>query len=299
MPPGGIDPTTRTNILTFEEITRIVRLLVEMGVTKVRLTGGEPLVRRDIHRLVAGLAQIPGLKQLALSTNGVLLGPCAQLLRDSGLTRVNISLDSLRPERFEAIALRDGLREARCGIEAALLAGFESIKLNMVVMGGVNEDEVLDFVEFVRNLPIHLRFIEFMPFQSNGWDEASLVPFLTIKEEIESHYTLIPLAHPDAPSEIAKEYQIPGFPGTVGFISSMSDDFCGGCNRLRLLADGSVKSCLFHPAEENLREALRSGASDEEIEMLIRRCVDAKREKHEPAEELLALTNNPMIAIGG
>lgn len=299
MPAEGIDHVPRPEILTFEEISRVVRILAEMGVTKVRLTGGEPLLRKDLPDLVERIAATPGISTIALTTNGILLSRCAKTLRRVGVTHLNISLDTLKPERFETITLRDGAAATLRGIEAALEAGFAPLKLNAVIMGGVNDDEVLDFVEYVRDRPIHLRFIEFMPFSGNGWNEASLVPYQEIRRRIETRYTLVPLFDADGRMEISKDYTIPGWLGQVGFISSMSDDFCKDCDRLRLLTDGSLKSCLFHPPEENLRSALRSGAADDEIESLIRRCVSAKLEKHEPAENLIRLENNPMIAIGG
>jgi cyclic pyranopterin phosphate synthase len=299
MPPEGIESTRREEILTYEEIIRVVRLLAGMGITKVRLTGGEPLVRRDVPDLVRGIAAIPGIQAVGMTTNSVLLGQYAQPLREAGLDLLNVSLDTLRPDRYEAITRRADFDAAVAGIEAALDAGFESLKLNMVVMGGINEDEILDFVEFARNRPIHLRFLEFMPFKSNGWAEAAFVSYSEMRATVESRHPLLPLFEEKGPAEVSKEFRIPGFAGTVGFITSMSDDFCRDCNRLRLLANGDIKSCLFHPPEENLRLALRSGASDETLEWLIRSCVDAKLEKHAPVEELIRLENNPMIAIGG
>lgn len=299
MPSEGFEHVERDEILTYEEILRVVRLMAEMGINKVRITGGEPLVRKGLAGLIRGMVALPGIETVALTTNAVLLAEQAESLKRAGLSHLNISLDTLRPDRFEAISRRANLREALAGIETAIQFGFDPIKLNMVVMGGVNEDELLDFVELARRRPIQVRFLEFMPFKSNGWDQGTLVPYAEMRRRIEEQYDLVPLFLPGGPADVTKEFGIPGFEGTIGFITSMTEDFCEGCNRIRLLADGSLKSCLFHPPEENLRAALRRGVSDDEIEGIIRRCVSAKLEKHEDLEELIRLENNPMIAIGG
>ncbi|MCG3199889.1 MAG: GTP 3',8-cyclase MoaA [Candidatus Omnitrophica bacterium] len=299
MPSEGFEHVERDEILTYEEILRVVRLMAEIGIHKVRVTGGEPLVRKGLANLIAGIVATPGIETVAMTTNAVLLAEQAESLKRAGLSHLNISLDTLRADRFEAISRRANLREALAGIEAAIRSGFDPIKLNMVVMGGVNDDELLDFVELARHRPIQVRFLEFMPFKSNGWDQGTLVSYAEMRRRIEEQYDLIPLFIPDGPADVTKEFAIPGFEGTIGFITSMTEDFCKDCNRIRLLADGSLKSCLFHPPEENLRAALRRGTSDDEVEGLIRRCVSAKLEKHEELEELIRLENNPMIAIGG
>jgi len=221
----------------------------------------------------------------------------AAALRAAGLTQLNVSLDTLRPERFARIALRPNLPEVLAGIDAALSAGFAPLRLNVVVMEGVNGDELLDFVAFVRHRPINVRFIEYMPFESNRWNTGSFLPFATMKSRILERHALIPL--PVSPSAVAREYRIDGWQGTVGFIASMSEHFCDTCNRLRLRADGSVKSCLFHPSEVNLRGALRSGVADETLEAMIRSAVRSKPAGHAPMAELVGTDNRTMIEIGG
>ena len=299
MPPEGIPLLDRSDVLTFEEITRIVRILAEMGINKVRLTGGEPLVRRELDKLVRLIVNIPGIRAVCMTTNGVLLSGCADLLRRSGVSLVNISLDSLRPDRFLRITHRDNHEDVLRGIDAALRASFDSLKLNVVVMGGVNDDELLDFIEFAADCPINVRFIEFMPFESNGWNRGSLVPAAEMRRRIEERYELIPLFPNSNREAVASEYRIPGIKGTIGFIASMTEEFCGGCNRLRLMADGGLKTCLFNPPEGNLRDAMRSGADDEELEYLVRSCLELKAERHEPMESLVFFSRIPMIAIGG
>jgi cyclic pyranopterin phosphate synthase len=260
MPSEGIQTKSRDEILTFDEIERVARLFASMGVSKIRLTGGEPLVRKSLTNLVRQLSSIP--------------------------------------ERFEQIALRSHYDEVLSGIEAALEAGFAPIKLNTVVMGGVNADELVDFVEFARTKPIHLRFIEYMPFKSNAWNAATFVPFAQMLTTLREFYELIPLSN-DNPSNVAKEFQIPGMIGTVGFVTSMSDHFCSGCNRIRLMADGSVKSCLFRVPEVSLRSALRGGATDEILAALVRTALVLKPFAHAPVEELAEMGTQSMIEIGG
>lgn len=297
MPPEGIEWKARQELLSFEEILRVARVFVDMGVDKIRLTGGEPLVRHNLDGLIAQLSGLDGLKTIAMTTNGILLKQQAERLKSAGLSAINISLDTLRPERFAQIAKRDYWVQAMEGIETALQLAFESIKLNVVVMAGVNEDEILDFVDFVKDKPMNVRFIEYMPFKSNSWSQADVYPFLSIKRAIETHYDLVPVS-PEF-GAVAKDYQLAGYPGTVSFITSMTDSFCSTCNRLRLTSDGQIKSCLFHPAEVNIRDAMRAGISDAALETLIQSAVLQKQEAHPPMEELLNVENRAMIEIGG
>lgn len=308
MPPEGIPKKERAEILRLEEIVQMAGLFVRLGVNKLRLTGGEPLIRRNIIQLITSLAGIPGLETLAMTTNGVLLADQAGALKAAGINRLNISLDTLRPERFERINLRGYFAQAWAGLESALEAGFAPLKLNVVVMGGVNDDELLDFVDLARTRPIHVRFIEYMPFKSNAWSPARFMPWSAMRRVIEGRYALTPLVgngdsgiSGDAMDSgaVAKDFAIEGFCGAIGFISPLSDHFCAGCNRLRLTADGQVKSCLFRPPEASLRDALRGGAPDEEMMAIIRRVVAGKDEAHPPLEELATLENQSMIEIGG
>jgi cyclic pyranopterin phosphate synthase len=296
MPPQGIEWKARAQILSFEEIVRVARLFVEMGVDKIRLTGGEPTIRHNITRLVEQLAALPGLKTIAMTTNGVLLMEKARALKSAGLTRLNVSLDTLRKERFEKITLRTKFDHVMAGIEAALDAGFQPLKLNVVAMKDFNDDELLDFVEFVRNRPINVRFIEFMPFKGNGWKPTGIVPFADMKRTIEERYSLLPL---ETSAAVAKDFSIKGFAGTVSFISPMTAEFCEFCTRLRLIADGSIKSCLLFPSEVNLRDALRDGTDDCELVEMIRNAVQLKMEGHSAMAELTTMDNRHMVEMGG
>jgi cyclic pyranopterin phosphate synthase len=299
MPAEGIAVRPRKEILDFEEIARVVGLLARMGVNKVRLTGGEPTVRRGLEKLIAMLAAVPGIETVAMTTNGLTLAREADALRRTGLDALNVSLDTLRPDRFERIARRPGLEDVLRGIDAALAAGFAPLKVNMVVMGGVNDDELCDFVELARDRPIEVRFIEYMPFAGNEWEAARLVSYREMIARVRERHELIPATGPGDPNAVARDWRVPGFAGGVGFITSMTDDFCAGCNRLRLLADGSLKSCLFYPPEDNLRGAMRRGAGDGELEAIVRGVIGRKKAGHAALEKLAALPNNSMIEIGG
>ncbi|MBS2002073.1 MAG: GTP 3',8-cyclase MoaA [Candidatus Obscuribacterales bacterium] len=297
MPHEGIAWKKKDQLLTFEEIIRISRVFARMGVDKIRLTGGEPLVRRDLEVLIEQLALIDGVKTLAMTTNATLLKPLARHLKSIGLTALNISLDTLREERFAEITRRDDFYSVMDGLNEALEVRFDSLKLNMVVMSGINDDEVMDFVDFARDKALNVRFIEYMPFKDNQWKSDKVVTFQQMREQIQQKYNLYPLSA--EPSAVAKDFGIDGYPGTVSFISSMSDSFCGTCNRLRLTADGSIKSCLFYPAETSLRDELRRGITDEYLEELILQTLALKPEAHPPAEEIAAENNRAMIEIGG
>ena len=299
MPVEGIVHADRKEILTYDELVRLTGIFARMGINKVRLTGGEPLVRKRIEHLVSQLAGIPGIETIGMTTNGVLLVEHAPKLKKAGLTHLNISLDSLRPERYARIALSDHCTSALAGIDAALAAGFTPVKVNMVVLGGINDDEILDFVELARHRPIHVRFIEYMPFKSNRRHDTGFVSTAAIRERIERQFALAPVTMIPNNSQVAREYRIPGFCGTIGLISPMSDHFCDFCNRLRLIADGAVKSCLFYPAEVRLREVLRSGGSDEDLAWMIRQALAAKPEAHPPMDKLSELESHSMIEIGG
>ncbi len=298
MPAEGITPMPGGALLTDEEILRITGFLAARGVTRVRLTGGEPLARRGLPALVAGLSAIPGITSLGLTTNGTLLSQHVTALRAAGLDRINISLDTLREERFARITLRERYAGVRDGIERALAAGFERVKINMVVMKGVNDDELCDFVEFARDRDLTVRFIEYMPFASNGWHSADCMPFADMRARITARYDIAPVANA-VPGDVAKEYTVAGMRGRIGFITSMSDHFCGSCNRLRLTADGALKSCLFHPAEGDLRTLLRAGADDATLSARIDAALRQKPWAHAEAEVLTERHDRSMIHIGG
>lgn len=297
MPANGIKWKPKNEILTYEEIVRIARIFVEMGITKIRLTGGEPLVRNELDRLVEQLSLLPGVQTIAMTTNAVLLAGKTQLLKNAGLKGINISLDTLRAERFSEITRRDDFANVMSGIEEVLLVGFDSIKLNVVVIKGFNDDELLDMVDWAKDKPINIRFIEFMPFKDNQWRADGVYSYADMRALIETQFNLIALG--TDPSAVAKDFAIAGHVGKVSFITSMTDSFCSSCNRLRLGADGAVKSCLFYLPDIQLRDVMRAGITDHELSKLIEQAVYLKPEAHPPMEELAKLSNNPMIEIGG
>jgi cyclic pyranopterin phosphate synthase len=287
------------NLLGVDEIERLAKIFAGLGISTIRLTGGEPLARSGAPEIVGRIAKIEGIRSVGMTTNGVNLKRFASDLQVAGLSGLNISLDTLRRERFILITGGDRHEDVLAGIDAALSLRFTPLKLNVVVMGGINDDEIPGFVEFVRHRPINVRFIEYMPFRFNAWNNASFVPASEMKRYIETEYRLTPIVRRDAHSPIAREYAVEGLKGTIGFITSMSDHFCGTCNRLRLTADGSLKSCLFHRAETHLRHALRNGAPDGIIEAMIRSAVILKPEAHPSIERLVDAESRAMVEIGG
>ncbi len=300
MPAEGVPLQPRENLLTFEEIERLVRLFVAAGVDKVRLTGGEPLVRKDVEHLVDRLGAISGLRTLAMTTNGLLLRKKIDRLVSGGLNHLNISLDTLRPDRFESVTRRKGLDIVLDAIDLAVTRGLAPLKINCVVMRGVNSDELLDFVSLARNRALEVRFIEYMPFSGNGWSDDELVPFEEMLDQIKARHPDIAAIDDDlSPGETSREYRIPGFSGSVGFITSMTKHFCGSCNRLRITADGNLKVCLFGNSEVSLRDQMRAGASDEQLSKLIGLAVGRKKASHAGMHVIAASDNRPMILIGG
>ena len=279
MPEEGLPWLTKDEILSYEEIAFIVRVLAEMGLRRVRLTGGEPLVRKDLVTLVALLAEIPQIEDIALSTNAVLLGTHALALREAGVNRVNISLDSFREERVDALARRPGsFRRILEGLGAAEAVGLDPIKLNVVLIRGKNDDEIGDFAEVTRERRLHVRFIELMPTASNL--ELSAEGFFPAEETLEVLRGMSDLEPVDGPpgNGPARYYRFPGAVGTVGVITPMSHSFCDACNRLRLTADGQLRPCLFGAEQTDLRDALRRG---EDLKPLIEETLRIKPERHD------------------
>lgn len=278
MPEEGLPWLRRDEILSYEEVTEVVRVMAGMGLKRVRLTGGEPLVRKDLPHLVEMLARVEGIENIALSTNAVLLAPVAHQLRDAGVSRVNISLDSLRPDRADAIARRPGtLAKVMQGLDAAQEVGFAPIKINVVLMRGQNDDEVPEFAELSRNRPLHVRFIEVMPTESNL--ELSASNFLSCDEALDAVRAvddLIPVKGPPGNGP-ATYYSFPDALGTIGVITPMSHNFCGNCNRMRLTADGDLRPCLFGMIQTPLRDPLRRG---EDLVPYINETLRIKPEKH-------------------
>ena len=297
MPDEGLNWTPDEQLLTDQEIIRLARLFVRLGVNKIRLTGGEPLLRPNIEAIAHAIGALPGIRTLAMTTNGLLLRKRMPGLRQAGLNLLNLSLDTLRPDRFEAITRRKGLHVVLEALDLAVEAGYDPVKVNCVVMRGVNDDELVDFVALTRDRPVEVRFIEFMPFDGNQWDERHLVPFAEMKEQIRHRYPLHRCQ--DGLNDTSKTYQVPGFTGRVGFISSMTENFCEGCNRLRITADGHLKVCLFGRSEVSLRDAMRSGAPDEDLLYIISAAIGRKHARHAGMHAIAASTNRPMIQIGG
>jgi cyclic pyranopterin phosphate synthase len=306
MPEEGVPPLAKNEVLSFEEIERLAALFVRLGVTKIRLTGGEPLVRRDVDILVARLGALKrhGLKRLAMTSNALLLEQHIPALLSGGLDALNLSLDTLRPERFRNITLRDGCAETIRAIHAAVDAGFDKVKVNAVVMAGVNDDELVDLARaFARERPIEVRYIEYMPFEGNHWGrDLRMLPASEIRARLERELTLVPRGL----GETARVYEVREgdrvWPGAVGIISSMSEPFCGTCNRTRLTADGHFRWCLLDEGEVDLRGPLRAGASDDDLAGIIEEGLSRKKPGHAPAEELIAAQahgGRSMIRIGG
>ncbi len=280
MPEAGLPWIANPNILTYEEIAEIVEAAASVGVRSIRLTGGEPLVRRGLATLVARIARVPGIDDIALSTNGLLLAEQANELRAAGLTRANISLDTLQTDRFFAIARRPGLDRVLAGIDAAIAAGLGPIKLNCVIMRGQNDDEVVAFAELARDRNLFVRFIEMMPVHENvGLQKDAYVSSKELLERIAVLGDLVPVAGPGGNGP-ARYFAYPGAVGAVGVISPLSHDYCETCNRVRLSADGRLKLCLFGDNFIDLRTPLRSGASRADIAAIFRGSMYVKPERH-------------------
>ena len=280
MPEAGLPWIPKPDILTFEEIERVVRAAASVGVRSIRLTGGEPLVRRDLVELVARLAAIEGISDIALSTNGLLLAEHAAALAAAGLRRVNVSLDSLRPGRFEAIARRPGLERVLAGIEAAIEAGLAPLKLNCVVMRGQNDDELADFAALTRERPVFVRFIELMPVVENAAGQRdAYVSADEILERVRAIGRIEPSPGPGGNGP-ARYFAFPGARGAVGVISPLSHDYCETCNRVRLTADGRLRLCLFGDHEIDLRGPLRAGAERADLAALFAGGMLIKPERH-------------------
>jgi cyclic pyranopterin phosphate synthase len=296
MPPQGIPLLPRDEVLSYEEIHMVVQAAAELGIAKVRLSGGEPLVRDGLAGLVEKLSRIEGIDDLSLTTNGVLLRQQAEELRRAGLRRVNVSLDTLQPARFRQITGYDRLKEVLQGIEAARRAGLEPVKVNMVVMRGVNDDELLDFARLTVKEGWHVRFVELMPLVERFTSAQSFMSAGEIRQLLAPLGELEPCL-PPAGNGPAKYYRLPGAEGTLGFITPVSEHFCFGCNRLRLTARGKLYPCLLAEEEVDLRETLRRGASREEIKQLIQQAVALKPVGHRLAQGLAP--RRGMSQVGG
>lgn len=301
MPNEGVQLSPAEHILTDDEIMRLATLFVRSGVTKIRLTGGEPTIRKGLGALIKKLDSLRslGLTSIAMTSNGLALHRRLPELVESGLDHLNLSLDTLDPFKFQLMTRRPGHDAVLKSLEVALSSsGLQSVKLNVVVVKGLNDSEVLDFVELTRHSDLCVRFIEFMPFSGNKWDKSKVVPSEELLALIKEQHPAIEQVR-TAPSDTARLWKVPGHRGGIGFISSMSDHFCFSCNRLRITADGKIKVCLFDAKEISLRDEMRRGADDGTLLEIVRSAVWGKKEKHAGMDNIDTVTNRPMILIGG
>ena len=296
MPEEGLDWLKREELLSFEEITRITKILVEnYGINSVRLTGGEPTLRANLSDLISMLSELP--IEIALTTNGISLDKNAHNFRSAGLHRVNISIDSLKAERFKEITLRDDMKKVITGIEASIEAGLSPVKINVVVMRGINDDEIIEFAKFGRERDVIVRFIEFMPLDADEkWSTLSVVSLEEIFSTINSVYPLEVVKRSNAP---ASRFRYVDGQGEIGIVASVTQKFCDTCDRIRITADGQFRNCLFSNEEFDLKEALRSESSDKEICELLEMAVSAKREGHGIGNVDFIRPARSMSQIGG
>lgn len=280
MPPEGLPWIPKAEILTYEEIAKVVRSVAPLGVERLRITGGEPLIRRDLPSLISMLASVPGIKDIALSTNGIHLAEMGPALKAAGLKRVNVSLDTLRPDRFRAIARRPGLEKVLEGLQAAEELGLHPIKINTVVMRGINDDELADFAALTLDHPWHVRLIEVMPLEANLELQANA--YISWEEMQQRLVTLGSLEPAEGPAGNgpARYFRLPGGKGTIGVITPLSHNYCDRCNRVRITADGRLRLCLFGDQEIDLRSPIRQGAGEDQIREIFLRAMRIKPERH-------------------
>ena len=300
MPHANVQFKPRAEILTFEEIVRFTRVAASLGVNKLRLTGGEPLVRANLPELIGKLASVPGIRDIAMTTNGILLAEQATALKQAGLQRLNISLDGLREETFERIARRKGLDRVLEGIFAAQQAGFEKIRLNAVAIRGITEDEIVPLGQFARQHKMELRFIEFMPLDAeHHWCDDHVLSGDEIRAVLENAFgPLLPIDRTD-PSQPATDYRFEDGMGVIGFINPVTQPFCSDCNRLRITAEGKIRNCLFSIAEWDARQVMRNGGSDTQLTELLRDCILAKKPGHGIDSPDFVRPERAMYQIGG
>ncbi|MDG2013795.1 MAG: GTP 3',8-cyclase MoaA [Pirellulaceae bacterium] len=300
MPSEQIEFLPRPEVLSFEELTRATRIFCQLGITKLRLTGGEPLVRRDLPELVRQLSEIPEIQEIAMTTNAILLERFAAELRAAGLHRINISLDTLDTQQFKEITRRDNLEDVMRGIQAAQEAGFEEIRLNAVAVKGLIESQIIPLTRFCLEHALKLRFIEFMPLNSSGrWSDEDVLTGAKIRNMIEQEMgELMPVQRLD-PAQPASDFRLAEHDGSIGFINSVSEPFCQACNRLRLTADGKIRNCLFSEEEWDLRSLLRTEATDQQIQQAMLECVKNKKAAHGIGSADFQKPQRAMYQIGG
>lgn len=298
--PENVKFLPQDSILSFEEIHRVVEILARQGVSRVRLTGGEPLVRSEIWNLVGLLKSIPGIDEVALTTNGILLVDQAAKLKASGLDRINVSLDSIDREKFKEITRRDALDKVLAGIDAAINAGFENLRINAVAVKGISETEVVPLVSWAQRQNLHLRFIEFMPLDGDqAWENQQVFTGAMLREIIEENFgSLTPVAR-DRSSQPATDFQVSNQGPPIGFIDSVTEPFCQSCDRMRITSEGKLRNCLFSTEEWDLKELIRSDASDEDIEKRIRLGIHHKKLGHGSNSGRFVRPERAMYQIGG
>ena len=295
MPPEGVPQMSHSEILSYEEIRTVVQAAAELGINKIRLTGGEPLVRAELPKLIKMLSRIEGIQELSLTTNGTLLKNYALELRQAGLSRINVSLDTLKPDRFRYITRLGRLKDVLEGISAAKKAGFDPVKINAVVMQGINDDEILDFARMTYEEGCHVRFIELMPFKGM----AEFIPSVEVRQRISLLGKLEPCPSITGNGP-ARYYRLAGAKGTIGFISPLTElPFCSRCNRIRLTPDGRLRPCLLGEDEIDLKMPLRNNASTEELRRLILKAVASKPEHHHLEGGNVRPVKRRMSQIGG
>lgn len=301
MPEEGVQLSPKSHLMTYEEIYNIAKLFVDHGVTKIRLTGGEPLIRKDISVILEKLSTLP--VELSITTNAVIIDKFIDVLKSNGVKSINVSLDSLDREKFKHITRRDQFETVYANLLLLIKEGFK-VKVNAVLMKGFNDNEIIDFIKFTKDLPITVRFIEFMPFDGNKWDMSKMVSYADVMNEVKSSFSETDLIRlQDAPNDTSKNYQIKGYKGRFAIISSVTNPFCDSCNRLRLTANGQLKNCLFSATESDLLTAFREG---KDIEPIIQKAVRAKFKMRGGMDTLEKLqepklhnNNRSMITIGG
>jgi GTP 3',8-cyclase len=299
MPPEGMPWMPKDALLSYEEIERLTRILVESGVRSIKITGGEPLVRHDVDTLVRKIRSLDESLDISITTNGFLLGKMASRLKDAGLDRVSVSCDSLVKHRFADMTLRDALDEVLDGLRTAADLGLEPVKINCVVIKGHNEDEGLAFARLARATGYEIRFIEYMPLDAQeDWSADGVVPGAEIISQIHSEFPLVPDTD-DEPEPVTPYRFADGAPGRVGIIPSVTEPFCDTCNRLRLTADGKLRACLFSLEETDLRDVMRAGATDDELAALMRECIAKKWSGHKIGRPDFLRPSRSMSMIGG
>lgn len=299
MPAEGVPKREHGEILRYEEFLLVILAAAELGISRVRITGGEPLARAGLAGFVQMVAAIPGIDDLALTTNGTLLARQAEALAAAGLRRVNISLDTLRADRFAQITRRGSLNDVWAGVAAAHAAGLAPLKFNMVVLRGLNDDEVVDFARRTVTDGWHLRYIEWMPVGGGvGWSGDSMVSIAEIQARIEAELGPLDAVHGPMGNGPARYFRLPGAEGTLGFIGALSNHFCGSCNRLRLTADGRLRPCLLNSHEIDLRGPVRAGAGQAQIRELLAQAIRAKPQRHY-LDQALSPLDRAMAEIGG